>query len=92
VYFSDYQEYTIYFQKIKLFMNNSGFGTGSALTKDGNYVIFSLLKAAMKTYAFCKIPREEPIWCNGSVPPQSCTPLLSCRLEIAGRVRPLKRQ
>jgi hypothetical protein len=43
--FSDHQEYTIYFQKIKLFMKGDGFGLGSPLTKDAKYDIFPMIKS-----------------------------------------------
>ena len=39
-----------------------------------------------------KSPREEPIWCNGSVNGNRRIPLLSRPAEMPGRVRPLKRQ
>ena len=56
------------------------------------WYIHTITKAVTKTSVSGKIPREGATWCEAAVPLPKTIPLPSCREEIPGRVRPLKRQ
>ena len=53
------KKYTHFHWETKPFLSSV---VGLPLTQRRKYAIFCLLKALMKTYALCKIPREEPIF------------------------------
>ena len=69
-----------------------GIRTGEALTPCENCAILNAVKGCDEDPAQGKKPREESVCCEDSAKLPCATPLPSRWLEIAIRVRPLKRQ